>query len=270
VRWPTRQLNGACLLALLACRTTLEPDVAAPPHDPSDLWEVALRKVVDADGYVDYDRLEERREVLDLYVAFLGTGRIPQASLARYAYWINAYNALVLFTVLEEGRPASVLDVPPAALWRRTPGAGFFGQRAFRFGPDRLSLSEIEDERLRMVRQDIRLHAAINRGSTSSPPLRRELYDGRLLERQLEDQMIRWVNDPDRGVRIEGDTAVMTPIFDWYPRDFRDWTAGDDLCTMAARYAIGALRQDLTRLAGEGCPHRFFEYDWSLNHRPWK
>jgi hypothetical protein len=231
---------------------------------------VVLRQVVNTDGYVDYDRLEARREALDLYVAFLGTGRIPRQALARYAYWINAYNALVLFAVLEEGRPASVLDVPPAALWVSVPGTGFFQQRAFRFGPDRLSLIEIEDERLRMMRQDFRVHAALNCASMSCPPLRRELYDGRLLERQLTDQMSTWVNDPERGVRIEGDVAVMSPIFDWYARDFRDWTAGDDLCTTAAKYAEEDLRTELTRLAVQGCPHRFFEYDWSLNDRPWK
>lgn len=259
---------AAALVLLAGCKETLEPDVVAPASDPSFAWGALLADVVTDDGYVDYDQLELRRGTLDSYVAWLGNGRLPHDSLARNAYWINAYNALVLWTVLEEGRPPSVLDVAPTRFFPGPRGVGFFVQRQFRFRPEKLSLSEIEDEKLRVQRQDIRLHAALNCASRSCPPLRNELYTQRRLEWQLQDQMVHWVNDPERGVRVVDGQAEFSALFDWYAKDFRDWTAHDDLCTTAARFARGTMAVELRALSEQGCPHTFREYDWRLNDAP--
>lgn len=257
---------GAVLVLAGACRTSMRPDGAADPDAP-ERWEETLGAVVTADGLVDYDLLEQRRESLDDFVVWLAepdnwSGKMTKDWHARY---LNAYNALVLYQVLERGRPSSVLDprrLLPVA------GSAFFLETQFKVGPDWLSLTEIEHERLRQKELDIRDHAALNCASRSCPPLRSELYRAAgkgMLRSQLDDQMMMWVMS-DRGVRFDDDgSAVFNPIFDWYALDFEFWTAGKDLCATAASFATGKRKDRLQELAARGCPHRFFEYDWSLN-----
>lgn len=251
------------LVALLACRDTL---VAHPvsARDPLKRWDAALNAVVTEDGLVDYDALEARRDDLDAFVAFLGR---PHAlggpkKMDRHALWLNAYNALVMFQVLERGRPESVLDVPGVV---PIPGSGFFLETDFRVGGERLSLSEIEHERVRMLELDLRDHAALNCASRSCPPLRASLYVQQGLPGQLDAQMRRWVNDPERGVRVDGEVAHFSAIFDWYARDFEFMSAGRDPCAIAATYADPPLSDRLLTLSERGCPRAFLPYDWSLN-----
>lgn len=263
------------LLLVPGCRSSLQsPTVDVPPTVRED-YDALLHRVVTADGLVDYDLLDERRHELDAYVAWIA---LPRAWQARRPNWhgryLNVYNALTLFQVLERGRPDSVLDprgLLPAA------GAKFFYETAFLVNGEWLSLSEIEHERVRQMELDLRDHAALNCASMSCPPLRNELYGQRgvVLRRQLADQMKRWMNDRKRGVRIEYDgpdgeaggngVAVFNPIFDWFANDFEFFSAGQDICQIAAHYATDDLRLDLGQLSEKGCPHRFFEYDWSLN-----
>lgn len=248
---------------LLACREPMPPRVPAA-RDAVQRWDLALRAVVTDDGLVDYDALDSRRDDLDVFVAFLArpTTLAGPLKTERHAFWINAYNALTLYQVLERGRPASVLDVPG---WLPIPGSGFFLETEFAVGHERLSLSDIEHERVRMLELDYRDHAALNCASRSCPPLRAGLYDQPNLASQLDEQMRRWIADPERGLRIESDVVVFSPIFEWYAKDFAFFSAGEDLCTLAARYADPPLADALRDRAAAGCPHRFFSYDWSLN-----
>ena len=149
---------------------------------------------------------------------------------------VNAYNAFVLYAVLEDGRPASVMDVDG---WLPRPGSGFFLERAFVLDGVPTSLWEIEHERLRGRTMDPRDHAVLNCASASCPPLQAGLYEGRRMGPQLDAAMSRWMDDDARGVRIEGDEAVFNPIFSWFAWDFDHFTAGDDICATAAHYASG-------------------------------
>ncbi len=221
--------------------------------------------MVTDDGYVDYDLLESERETLDKYVAWLATPGAWQGKTTKdwHARYLNVYNTLVLYQVVERGRPNSVLE--PRRLLP-IDGAAFFLETQFNLGGDEwLSLSEIEHERIRQKELDLRDHAAMNCASMSCPPLRSELYRPASLQGQLDDQMSRWVMDDERGLRFEGDKVLFNPIFDWYARDFEFWTAGLDLCTIASQYASGRRQQRLVDLAAQGCPHAFFGYDWRLN-----
>lgn len=256
-------MRGWALLVLLAgCRAVIEPKVPPPDRDPSDAWEALLGSVVTPDGLVDYDTLEANRGPLDDYVAWIGKERSIARSNQRHAFMLNAYNALVLFQVLERGRPGSVLDVDG---WLPEPGSAFFFETAFRVDGTATSLHEIEHEYLRFKQLDYRDHAAINCASRSCPPLRPTLYDNNRLDKQLKEQMMVWVADDARGVSVRRDEAVFSPIFDWYAYDFDFQTQGEDLCTIAARFAVGPKRTALRGLAARGCPHRFADYDWSLN-----
>ncbi len=254
-------------LAALACRTHLASSAPVPDVDPSAAWGDLLAEVVTEDGYVRYSVLAENRNPLDTYVAWLSRDDLIQGQEGDddHALYLNAYNALVLFQVLERGRPASVMDVP-GTLPRA--GAGFFVETAFDVGEDWLSLAEIEHERIRMTEMDFRDHAAMNCASRSCPPLRRELYQRGGLQGQLKDQFKNWVADRERGMRIEADVLVVSQVFETYARDFTFWSGGKDLCTLAARYADPAFEAELTALAAKGCPQRAMPWDSALNDAP--
>lgn len=261
-----RLLLPLVLLLALGCREALVPDRPAPLEDPSEAWADLLGRAVDREGWVDYDLLERERDTLESYVAWLAGPqpwkRHPPGQ--RYALYLNAHNALVLYQILARGRPDSIREVEG---WLPGPASGFFVETRFKLGSEWLSLSEIAHERIRHAELDVRAHAALACGAVGCPPFRGELYRAGQgnLQRQLRDQMRRWLQDDQRGVRIEGGVAVFNPIFDRYARDFSFWTAGTDLCSLAARFTTGEKRARLSVLASEGCPHRFFEFDWRLD-----
>ncbi len=252
------------LLLLGGCREDLGPRRGTRNDASAEAWNEALGRVVTRDGLVDYDLLEEERQALDDYLDHLAQPSVirGRGSKARHAQWLNAYNALVLYQVLERGRPASVLDVEGVL---PIPGLRFFYGTEFQVGDYQLSLWDIEHEHLRLYYLDLRDHAAMSCASRSCPPLRDELYTRSELNAQLDEQMRRWVRDKERGVRIEDGVAVFSALWDWYARDFEFWSAGLDPCTLAARYARPRVSARLAALADQGCPRRFMDYDWSLN-----
>jgi len=251
------------ILLAMACRSPMYP-VTPLDGDPRKAYDAFLDTVVTDDGLVDYDLIEANRKPLDRMVAWIGDRSSFKGKKARHrhAYWLNAYNALVLFQVMERGRPDSVLE--PSG-WIPKAGSAFFYETTFEVGGYRYSLAEIEHERVRHTELDFRDHAALNCASMSCPPLRDELYRTDQLQAQLRDQMERWVMDDERGVRVEDGVAVFNPIFDWYERDFVFTSAGMSICEIAATYATGDKKDQLQAVVDAGCPHRFFAYDWSLN-----
>jgi len=243
-------------------RPLLEPPDIQVRGDPSAAYEALLQEIVQPDGRVDYDRLEANREPLDRYVAWIAQSKRPRArSSLQHAFYLNAYNALVLYAVLAYDRPTSVWDVPG---FTSKPGR-FFYETSFVVQGQPMSLWEIEHERLRLRVLDYRDHSAMNCASWSCPPLRNTLYRERNLKGQLDDQMRRWIQDPERGVRIVDGKAEFSEIMKWFGDDFHRWSGGKNLCTVIAPYADGVVKAELQKLAREGCPHTFRTYDWRLN-----
>lgn len=252
------------LVVLVACQTPVTSPAPLAGDDPSGAYEALLGRVVTPDGFVRWAALEEDHAALDAYVAWLARpGALPEDHDAAHATWLNAYNAWTLYGVLDTGVPASVKAVPG---WLPREGSGFFLERTYDLGGRRVSLYTAEHTWIRGEFHDWRDHAALNCASASCPPLRRELYHPERLEAQLDDQVRRWVDDPVRGWKVEGDTGVFNPIFSWFAGDFPATDAG--LCGLLGPYAVGERQRALETLGATGCPHRFFEYDWRLNHPP--
>lgn len=249
------------ILALLACRPVLRADGDAA--GARWRWDETLRSVVDAEGRVDYDRLAEDPQPLHDYVAWLAQparfgGRIKDD---RHAMWLNAFNAFVIFEVLERGVQGSVLEVEG---WLPFEGSGFFVETTFDVGGQIVSLADIRDEKIRLRELDLRDHAALVSGCASCPPLRPGLYPDDALDLALDQAMEGWVA-LDRTVSIQEGQAVFAPTFDRYARDFERWSQGESLCGIAERYARGPRKAALKGLDEQGCPHRFGTEDWSLN-----
>lgn len=251
------------VLLLGACRTAMPVPDGSGRSEPQDGWEAVLHDVVTEDGSVDYELLGSRRAALDDYVAWLARGRSRvDRENVQHALWLNAYNALVLYGALEEGPPASLFDVDGWLPWE---GSGFYYERAWTVMGEELSLHEIHHERVRGKQMDLRDHGALACGARSCPPLRPELYRNADVEEQLRDQMGVWLDDDVRGLRLEPDRALFSPIFDWFAWDFSFLSAGDDPCTVAARFTSPERTAALRALAAQGCPRGWLSFDRGLD-----
>jgi hypothetical protein len=207
---------AVCLL-LLGSAATLSgqpiPSTVHPLHRPLDeLLDMYVR-----DGFVYYNALRSDRARLDRYVASLSS---PTAvALARgsvdeqKAFWINAYNALVLRTVIDHypirGRAS---EYPPASI-RQIPGA--FEKAVHRVAGRVVSLDGIEKEVLLPLR-DARVFLALGRGAYGGGRLRSEAFDAPTVEAQLTAVTAETVTREEL-VRIDvaQNVVSLSPIFSW-------------------------------------------------------
>lgn len=226
------------------------------------------------DGDVDYPALSRERTDLRRYAATLktvGPESTPErfeTEATRLAYYLNAYNALVLLAVAQRWPIESVHDV--RGLIEPKAGFGFFYALRFRLDRAWVSLTELEHDILRPRFEDARVHAAIVCASASCPDMRDEAYVPERLDAQLDDAMRRFVSSEEH-VRIddEAEQIVLSAIFDWFEEDFvRDAArrgAGDSVLDYVTRFADEPQRAALRRARERGYEVRYDEYDWRIN-----
>jgi uncharacterized protein DUF547 len=173
------------------------------------------------DGYVYYQALQKERAGLDRYIASLD---MPRATVDRWpqaeqkAFWVNAYNALVLQTVINN-YPIKVRSPDyPAKSIRQIPGS--FEQLKHRVAGASFTLDEIEKDVI-IKFGDARLLLALARGAIGSGRLRSEVYQGAELERQLTEVMKECAS---RVVCVKvdraRDTLEVSPLFGWRQEAF--------------------------------------------------
>src|SRR5690606_26461179 len=159
---------------------------AAPPRDLG--IHASLDAILDLyvrEGRVYYRALRSERARLDRYVSGLD---VPPAALegwsrdAQAAFWLNAYNALVLRTVVDAYPIRGRAEAYPAVSIRRIPGA--VDARRHGVAGRTWSLDEIEKDRVASF-DDPRMFFALGRGSIGGGRLRSEAFTPARLEAQL-------------------------------------------------------------------------------------
>jgi hypothetical protein len=273
------------MILLLLCAASPSAGAAGDPQ-PFDrshaLFDALLAKHVEA-GRVDYRRLTDHPQPLDEYLALLAS--LPPAALQamprsdQLAYWINAYNAFALKSVVEHyplrRRGIVGLVFPANSIWQI---AGVWKNRRWRAAGQTLSLDQIEHDIIRPVFKEPRSHFVLVCASTSCPDLGMRAYRGDALERQLNEQTRRFLHDPRKGVRIDAaaGTIHVSKIFDWFADDFalshpsEPNHPGLDREESGVLSFIASHRTDsgLQRLLRESrIEVEFLPYDWTLNDR---
>lgn len=254
----------AGLLAILpsvfivsGCFTTLRPKTpldesrlaSIPAFDDSD-WAAVLEKHVDEEGRVDYAGLRRERQRLERFVSLIGAvgpERRPELFPSRedrLAYWINAYNALVLFNVIERPSLRSVNDDKKS----------FFYFTRFPLDGREINLYDLENDVIRRGFGEPRVHFALNCASRGCPRLPREPFRAASFEAQLDRETTRFLHEP-RNVALEGGEILLSEIFQWYREDF----APSPVRWIAQHAPDLALPLD-ARV-------RFRDWDWRLNDR---
>ena len=265
------------VLALLA----LAASAAAQPALERPLDRV-LGAVAGADGLVDYGLLG-REHRADLDAALRAVADQDPAALRsdaqKTAFLVNAYNAHVLAALLARprathierqdlfdelfrrpvrvaGRPMTLDQLEHGVLRRQDRVGGRAVPRALRA--------------LRPGRLDARIHAALNCGAVSCPPLQPRAFRAATLDRDLGRAWAAFLAS-DRAARLDGRTLVLSSLFDWFADDVAGRRRLGDALLDAMPAARGArLRPRLAGRTADGLRRDRavrFAYDWTVNRR---
>jgi hypothetical protein len=204
-----RILLAWTLVAAISAQVFTPAPGADPLHRPFDqLLDVNVR-----DGLVYYRALKADRGRLDRYVASLN---VPGATYQAWskpqqmAFWVNAYDAFVLETVIDH--------YPLRGTIRDIPGA--FDKASWRAAGRTVTLDQIEKTILPEFKEP-RLYLALGRGAVGGGRLRSEAYTAERLERQLGEIQSEFVNSAHmyRLDRLTG-TIDITPVISWHDAEF--------------------------------------------------
>lgn len=252
------------LLATLLLAAPLPSAASAARGLDAELWGAILarhtREVPDAAGVrVDYRALARSPDWRRLVAGLdLAEPEGPEGRDERLAFWIDAYNVLAIDLVVRHPDIASIRDIGSLLrpVWNREAG---------RVGGRPRSLGEIEHEILRPM-GDPRIHGAIVCASVSCPPLRRTPFTPARLDAALDEQMRRWLANPEKGLRIDrkSGTLHLSRVFDWFAEDFE---ASGGVLAFVSRFAPAPDREWLAAHASR-LEIRHLPYDWSLNALP--
>lgn len=260
------------LLAILAVAAPSRPAAQADLHAPFD-------KILDTyvrDGYVYYQALHKERGALDRYVASLD---VPKSKVDGWskgdqeAFWLNAYDALVLRTVIDAYPiKARSSQYPPKSI-RQIPGA--FEQLKHRVGGQSLTLDEIEKNMLAAFR-DARLVLALGRGAIGSGRLRSEVYDGSRLDEQLT-LVVKECATRVSCVKVDRDNNILevTPLVSWRQDAFiqafakmgeKQWGNRSPIERAVAAMVFPHLfSREKNLLEDNVFKMQYGEFDWRLN-----
>ena len=212
-----------CALSLILASLLL---VSPGSHAQESLADGARRKTLDQlldlyvrNGDVYYRALKAERAKLDGFINLQSGTAVDKLSREeQLAFWLNAYNALVLKTVVDHYPVAGRSAEYPAKSIRQIPGA--FERLPHRVGGKTLTLDQIEQTVLAGF-NDPRVFFAIGRGAAGSGRLRSEAFTPARIEEQLAETAAEC---PTRAqcVRVdrEGGKVHASSIFSWREKEF--------------------------------------------------
>jgi len=225
---------------------------AVSPAEIGNKWTTLLQKHVVAtekEGVklngVDYDKIESDPIFIELLRQLASSSLvIPVESKEKMAFWINVYNIGAVRLVVKHHPEHSIRDIGYlfSPVWKK---------KAIQIAGKWYSLDEIENRVLRPM-GDPRIHFAIVCASISCPDLRNEAYSALQLDKQLDDQVRRFLQNTGKGLRFESGTVRVSKIFTWFAKDFRK------------NGGVQAFIQKIIPLE-PGSRLAYLPYNWELN-----
>jgi hypothetical protein len=218
----------------------------------ADTYSVLLSQYAPA-GNVDYAELKAkdfpRLERVYQSLATLDPKRFQSAD-EELAFWMNAYNAIVLYSATRSFPETQI----------GSEGGDFF-KRKHPIAGQKLSLDEIEREKIRKNNRDARVHFGVNCGSRSCPLLAAQPYTAENIRRKLDLNASLFIND-DANVKFDADKGLIqvSEIFKWYADDFA--LDSGSVEKFLEKYLAPEKK---TILASRRWKLVYIPYDWSLN-----
>ncbi len=248
-------------------------------HTHAALTTLLKKHVVVIDGgkttKVSYAELQKDRGALKNYLNSLS--RVSSAEFngwskaQQMAFLINAYNGFTLDLILQHYPVKSIKDIGGVFdnRWKR---------KFFKLFGEEYFLDRIEHDTLRKpgVYNEPRVHYAVNCASIGCPVLREEAFIADRLDKQLEEQAVRFISDRSRNRYANGKLEV-SMIYKWFADDWEKGYTGFDGKTAPvnsreeyfARYAalLADSPEDRQKIIAQKTPITYLDYDWSINNR---
>jgi hypothetical protein len=214
-------------------------------------WSELLAQWTTRDGRVRYAAWRRDEDAMARLRGMVEqVGRFDRAGIGRereLAFLMDAYNVLVIWSVLDAWPLTNVLQHP-----------GFFDGRRHEVAGRSVTLNELEHEWIRPEFREPRVHFVLNCASLGCPPLRSEALLSSTLSTELERATREFVRASTRLDREAGAVHV-SRLFDWFAEDF-----GPDVRSFVARY----LRESDAEFVRDSSVEVVFdEYDWAINAR---
>ena len=231
-------------LALLLAAAPVA-SMAAIDHAPLD----RLLRATVRDGRVDYAAVAKSRD-LTAYLRSIAEADVSKLSPDdRLAFWINAYNAHVLKSVVDNPGIARPLDVK-----------GFFDKGRHRIAGRTLTLNQIEHDVIRREFKDPLFHFGLVCAAVSCPRILPSAYRGATVRAVLAQNARDYLASSENGVDRAKRVVRLSQIFEWYRDDF----GGEKgLREFLKRYAPAVFSEVLAA----GGRIEYLPYDWRLNGR---
>jgi Protein of unknown function, DUF547 len=270
---------AACGLAILgALASGVHAQELSTAGTNVDALQAPLDRLLDVyvrDGFVYYRALKSDRAKLDRYIASLV---VSQATYDKWpkeqqlAFWINAYNAFVLQTIVDHypihGRSADY----PANSVRQIPGA--FEKLPHRVLGKSMTLDEIEKSLAEF--KDPQALLALGRGAIGGGRLHSEAYTSQRIAEQLKAVAGECVQRKEC-VQVDTTSATLSvsPLFSWREAMFVEALGGAELKDYPGRspieravlrliepYLLPTEQEFLKQNTFKVAYHKF---DWRLN-----
>ena len=270
-------IRTTCVVLLAAVLWVPPQPAPTPSLSARDALHRPLDQLLDLyvrDGFVYYRALKSDRRSLDSYVASLERTALDGWSREeQVAFWLNAYDALVLRTVINRYPIAGTSREYPSKSIRQIAGA--FERATHKIAGRSVTLDAIEGEILNGF-GDPRLFLALGRGSVGGGRLRSEAFTGAQLETQLQRVAAEF---PTRHELLRVDAGArqlsVTPIISWRQGSFIAAYADRADPSFATRSPIeravvafvlpNLLPAERSFVQANEFALVFHDYDWRLN-----
>lgn len=239
-----------------------------------------FKNFVDENGMVDYGHLRCKRSVLISLMRELRSIEVEEYLTWEYqeqvAFWVNAHNVSVLKLVIDnypiKASKLRMIFYPAASIMQIK---GFQTEYFITIMGREYNLKELEEYIVKLY-EDPRIRFAISKGSFSSPLLRNEAYLGHILEKQIDDQIKKYLETP-YGIEINNDDEIiyLSSLFSNHKEEFtknyktnEKYRTRDSAIRAYFNFIFEYTPNNKKRpLINESYEVKFMQYDWRLNDR---
>jgi Protein of unknown function, DUF547 len=206
-----------------------------------------FKKYVD-NGYVRYVKIKNSVSEIEALYQQVGEMKLDGSDdNSKKAFFINAYNVIVIYWVVKHYPLKSPLD-----------DSGFFDKVKHKVAGEEMTLNSLEIKKLLTPYKDARFHFALACAAKSCPPLASFAYMPTTIDKQLTERATAALNNPGwLKVNAAQKKVELSKIFDWYKKDFMmdgkteiEWINQYRTEKLPITYAVG-----------------YYEYDWKLNEK---